>query len=86
VWSVAWRRQARKKLSFCRGANAEDALEVLDVLEAMKKPEVRTNIVSACQARVHHLKLSPRLLVPPHQSAWRTKPSTPQAASTRSTL
>jgi hypothetical protein len=22
VWSVAWRRQARKKVSFCRGANA----------------------------------------------------------------
>jgi hypothetical protein len=23
VWSVAWRRQARKKVSFCKGANEE---------------------------------------------------------------
>jgi hypothetical protein len=49
VWSVAWRRQARKKVSFWRGANAEDAEEEL---EAMKKSEVKACIVSGCQAMV----------------------------------
>jgi hypothetical protein len=53
VWSVAWRRQARRKVSFCRGANDEDVDVVLD---AMKKPEVKVHIVSGCQARVQHFK------------------------------
>jgi hypothetical protein len=41
VWSVAWRRQARKKLSFCRGAKVdeEDVALGLDIIQAFSQAD-----------------------------------------------
>jgi hypothetical protein len=32
VWSVAWRRQARRKVSFCRGAKGDEDAVALELV------------------------------------------------------